>query len=145
LTIRLRAHHLLCMLTFVGKGYSPRFVENYETIAARLSSGEPIEIVEGPDDICRPLVEKSETPHCLGASVTARDAAALLAVSASMEASLEPGAMLTPSAALVGRLRTHFSTGQLRGACAGCEWSGLCDAVAAGGYARARVRPERCG
>lgn len=133
------------MLTYVGKGYSPRFVENYETIAARLSSGEAIEIVEGPDDICRPLLEESETPHCLGASVTARDAAALQAVSISMEAPLEPGAILTPSAALVGRLRTRFSTGDLRNACTGCEWSGLCDTVAAGGYARARVRPERRG
>ena len=49
MTVRLRAHHLLCMLTYVGKGYSPAFVENYEAIAARLSAGEEIEMVAGPE------------------------------------------------------------------------------------------------
>ena len=26
MTIRLRAHHLLCLLTYAGKGYSPAFI-----------------------------------------------------------------------------------------------------------------------
>ncbi|OWU61413.1 2Fe-2S ferredoxin, partial [Staphylococcus aureus] len=40
MTIRLRGHHLLCMLTYVGKGYSPAFVENYDAMAGRLGRGE---------------------------------------------------------------------------------------------------------
>ncbi len=56
MTVRLRGHHLLCMLTFVGKGYSPAFVENYDRIAGRLSEGEDILLVDGPDDICAPLL-----------------------------------------------------------------------------------------
>src|SRR5712672_2376586 len=75
LTVRLRAHHLLCMLTFVGEGYSPAFTENYRSIARRLSAGEEIELVSGPDDICAPLMEGAD-PHCLKASVIDRDAAA---------------------------------------------------------------------
>ena len=29
MTVRLRAHHLLCMLTYVGKGYSPAFCAGF--------------------------------------------------------------------------------------------------------------------
>ncbi len=65
MTVRLRAHHLLCMLTYVGKGYSPAFVENYEVIAARLSAGEEIELVAGPDDICGPLTA-DQRPIAMG-------------------------------------------------------------------------------
>ncbi|WP_439343967.1 DUF1284 domain-containing protein [Vacuolonema iberomarrocanum] len=72
MTIRVRPHHLLCLLTYSGKGYSPAFIANYDAIAARLSKGEDIVIVCGPDDICAPLLSDSE-PHCWSASVTERD------------------------------------------------------------------------
>ncbi len=39
MTVRLRTHHLLCLLTYVGRGYSPAFVENMDQVAARLSEG----------------------------------------------------------------------------------------------------------
>jgi len=39
-TIRLRAHHLLCILTYVGKGYTPGFTVNYDRVARRMSDGE---------------------------------------------------------------------------------------------------------
>ena len=38
--IRIRPHDLLCMLTFVGKGYSPEFVANFERIAGLIASGD---------------------------------------------------------------------------------------------------------
>ncbi|WP_292282104.1 DUF1284 domain-containing protein, partial [Mesorhizobium sp.] len=65
MTVRLRAHHLLCLLTYVGKGYSPAFTANYDVVVKRLAGGEDILIVSGPDDICAPLLSESE-PHCLG-------------------------------------------------------------------------------
>ena len=72
MTIRLRAHHLLCLLTYVGKGYSPAFTANYDAIAERLSRGEDILLVSGPDDICAPLLDEPE-PHCLNEGVIERD------------------------------------------------------------------------
>ena len=140
MTVRLRAHHLLCMLTYVGKGYSPAFVGNYEAIAARLSSGEEIELVAGPDDICGPLTEDSGA-HCHGASVIERDRAAADAIAGLIGSPLPPGARITPSAALLARLRKTFATGEIRAACSGCEWSGLCDSVADAGYLGVRVAP----
>ena len=140
MTVRLRAHHLLCMLTYVGKGYSPAFVENYEAIAARLSAGEEIELVTGPDDICRPLTADPEA-HCHGTGVIERDRAAAEAVARLLGRPLGPGARITLGASLLARLRKTFATGEIRTACSGCEWSGLCDSVVDGGYVGARVAP----
>ena len=72
MTVRLRSHHLLCLLTYVGKGYSAAFIANYDVIAKRLGRGEDILIVSGPDDICQPLLGEAE-PHCLGESAAGRD------------------------------------------------------------------------
>ncbi|QLF69692.1 DUF1284 domain-containing protein [Peteryoungia desertarenae] len=140
MTVRLRAHHLLCMLTYVGKGYSPAFVENYEAIAARLSAGEEIELVAGPDDICGPLLQSPEA-HCLGPSVIERDLAAADAIARLIGSPLPLGSRITPTPTLLARLRKTFATGEIRKACSGCEWSGLCDSVADGGYLGVRVAP----
>ena len=128
------------MLTYVGKGYSPAFVANYEVIAARLSTGEEIELVAGPDDICGPLTADPGA-HCHGASVIERDRSAAEAVSRLIGSPLPLGARITPSTALLARLRKTFATGAIRAACSGCEWSSLCDHVAEGGYLGVRVAP----
>lgn len=138
MTVRLRPHHLLCMLTFVGKGYTPDFVENYHAIAARLNAGESIVIVEGPDDLCQPLTHALDA-HCFGESVNGRDQRAAQAVSALLHIPVQPGAEIILDAALLARLRQAFSHGDVRNACEGCEWSGLCDGVALGDYAGAVI------
>ncbi|SMF46744.1 hypothetical protein SAMN02982989_2395 [Xaviernesmea oryzae] len=136
--VRLRPHHLLCMLTFVGEGYSPAFVANYRRLAGRLSAGEPIEIVSGPDDICAPLLS-DEDAHCFGASVMGRDAAALADVARLLGRRLEVGSVIASDPALFRRLRRAFSLGTTRRACTGCEWESLCDRIAGAGYQGALV------
>lgn len=82
MTVRLRPHHLLCMLTYVGKGYTSGFVENYDRVATRLNAGEEdIELVDGPDDICEGLLCESHA-HCFNEGVVQRDEMARLSVSA---------------------------------------------------------------
>ncbi|WP_306864288.1 DUF1284 domain-containing protein [Neorhizobium galegae] len=138
MTVRLRPHHLLCMLTFVGEGYSPAFVANYRRLAGRLSAGEPIEIVSGPDDICAPLLS-DEDAHCFGASVAGRDAAALADIACLLGRELEIGAVIASDPALFEKMRRAFSAGLTRRACTGCEWSSLCDRIAGDDYAGALV------
>ena len=46
MTVRLRAHHLLCLLTYVGKGYSPAFTANYDKMVKRLAGGEDVLKIE---------------------------------------------------------------------------------------------------
>ncbi len=133
MTVRLRAHHLLCMLTFIGKGYTPEFTENYRRIAARLSAGETIELVTGPDDICAPLAGLPEE-HCLQDSVTDRDERAAIAVSQLLNRPVVGGSLITPDADILARLRHAFRAGDIRSGCTGCEWSPLCTDVADKGY-----------
>ncbi|MBE9501553.1 MAG: DUF1284 domain-containing protein [Dehalococcoidia bacterium] len=54
--MKLRAHHLICLLGFRGLGYSPEFVENMAHIADQLRSFPQtvIEVLRQPDDICSP-------------------------------------------------------------------------------------------
>lgn len=134
MTVRLRAHHLLCMLTFIGKGYTPEFTENYRRIAARLSDGEAIEVVTGPDDICAPLAGLPEE-HCLQDSVIYRDEKAAIAVSQLLNRPVVEGSVIMPDADMLERLRRAFRAGEIRAGCVDCEWSPLCTDVADKGFA----------
>ncbi len=139
MTVRLRAHHLLCLLTFVGKGYTPAFTANYRRVVARLNAGEAAELVEGPDDICAPMLGETGH-HCLNASVDDRDRQALADVAALLGRPLAAGGDFTLDPVRVATLRAAFAAGASRTACAGCQWSGLCTDIAAGGFAGVRLR-----
>ena len=138
MTVRLRAHHLLCLLTYVGKGYSPAFTANYDKVVERLSGGEDAQIVSGPDDICAPLLDEPE-PHCLGESAAGRDQLAARDVGELLHRPIAAGARFNVEATSLEAMRRAFATGSTRQACQGCEWSDLCTAVAAAGYAGTRL------
>jgi hypothetical protein len=134
MAIPLRPHHLLCMLTFIGKGYTPAFVANLEQVVRRLSTGtETIEIVAGPDAICAPLLCEADC-HCHRASVLERDRLATQAISALLARPLDPGAHLILTHADLDQLRAAFAAGIIREACTGCQWKPLCDNIAAAGF-----------
>jgi hypothetical protein len=131
-TVRLRPHHVLCMLTFAGEGYSPEFIANFAAIVARIGAGEAVELIDGSDDVCAPL-EASDDTHCGNASVGRRDRAALLAlVEAGLPVAVRPLAL---DPATLARLRELFAAGTIRAACRGCEWFALCSSIADGGFA----------
>lgn len=140
MTVRLRPHHLLCLLTYVGKGYDAAFVRNCDGVAARIGEGEAIEIVAGPDDICAPLA-CSRDRHCLEARVSERDRLAARDVGALLGRPIGPGVRLTLSPERLARMRAAFAEGSIRSGCAGCEWHALCTAVARAHYAGARLTP----
>lgn len=52
--MRLRAHHLLCILGFRGLGYDEKFVKGMEGIIQKIKNNPNlgIELIEGCDDIC---------------------------------------------------------------------------------------------
>jgi len=72
--VRLRGHHLLCLLGFRGMGYSPAFAENMAAVYERLRNapGTIVEIVRGPDALCACYPE-NEPYHCDSQSVHDRD------------------------------------------------------------------------
>lgn len=139
MTVRLRGHHLLCMLTYIGKGYSPAFVDNYDTIAGRLSDGEDIEIIDGPDDICQPLLCTGDC-HCFNESVVVRDRLAMNAVSDLFKTRVAAGFDFELDAERLTSMRFAFATGTIRKACKSCEWSDLCTEIAvANDYADVKI------
>jgi hypothetical protein len=126
------------MLTFVGEGYTPAFTANYRRIAGRLSAGEEIEIVSGPDDICAPLLPGG-SPHCLSRSVVTRDETAAEEIGRLLRIAVGEGTRIVPDEALLRRLRRNFAAGTIRSACDECEWSELCGDVAGNGFKNALV------
>lgn len=135
MTVRLRGHHLLCLLTYAGKGYTPAFTAEFNQIAARIAGGESVLIVDGPDDICAALLDDPQT-HCHNASVVARDAASVRDVGALLRGqTVREGDTLSLDSTTIARMRRAFRAGQIRSACAGCDWAGLCSEIAGGDYA----------
>lgn len=133
MTVRLRAHHLLCILTYMGKGYSPAFTDNMTAIAGRISAGEGIKIVEGPDDICAPLLAEDNV-HCRDERVHKRDLQAAKDVSRVLQVQTHSGAKLCLDKPSLLRLRTAFTQYQVRSACIDCEWGDLCTSISLDDY-----------
>jgi len=133
--IRLRPHHLLCILTYAGHGYSQGFVENFNAIIRQIAAGEQtIEIVYGPDAICAPLVCGLDH-HCTRPSVEQRDRLAAESISQWLEVPIQPGAQILLSPDRLEFLRRAFAQGSIRLACAQCQWKPLCDDIAEQGFA----------
>jgi len=50
--VRIRAHNLLCIQGFVGKGYSPEFVANMAAVIDALRDETEVTVVADPDVLC---------------------------------------------------------------------------------------------
>ncbi|WP_375566274.1 DUF1284 domain-containing protein [Oceaniradius stylonematis] len=131
--IEIRGHHLLCAVTFVGRGYSRRFERDYRRVIARMNDNEEMVIVGGPDAICA-SVKDCAGSHCHEERIVARDRAALAAISALTGRMLTVGSRIMPHDVFTARHRAAFRDGTIRAACADCRWSDLCDRIAADGF-----------
>ena len=119
------------MLTYKGEGYSPAFVANFSNAMQRISAGEPIEVIEGPDDICACLMQEKSDAHCLNDSVIKRDMQALRDLAKEGFNIKQPFKL---NAVQLTDLRKAFTGSRIRGACEGCEWHGLCTNIAKNGF-----------
>ena len=128
------------MLTYAGKGYTPRFVRNYDRVIAEMKRGRPVELVAGPDDICAGLLGARKRQHCTSDDVRDRDARALRDFR-TQGLALAPAAPMT--AARLQRLRAAYAQGDVRGACAGCSWKPFCDSLVAQQFADCKLTPRR--
>ena len=133
--IALRGHHLLCALTFTKIGYTRGFEERFHALLGRISGGEPIRIVAGPDDLCAEIVDR-EGAHCREARIFERDRLALADLSRLLDRPLGEGERIDAGQLLAPGYRDAFARGTVRRACRGCQWKALCDEVATGGFAR---------
>ena len=146
--IKLRGHHLLCLLPYVGHGYTPDFTQNFNGIAERLGQGAPVEIVAGMDDICTALHcgdngDYKDAGHCLREKAVERDNLALQDVGAVLGLALVAGQKLDLTAERVEMMRQCFADGSLRKACHGCEWFDTCSGIAACGFDGVKLFPSK--
>ena len=114
--LHLRPHHLLCLQTFVGRGYSEEFVEHMTLVKRQLTANPltPITLVSGADDLC------AHCPNCVGGQCTSEKPALFDRLVRD-----ELG-QNTPST-LIGIPENRRITEDLLAACCpGCEWRGLC-------------------
>jgi len=51
--VHLRGHHLICLHFYHGEGYDQHFIDNLSGLMERARAGEPVEVVSGPDNVCR--------------------------------------------------------------------------------------------
>lgn len=137
--VRLRAHHLLCVLTYVGRGYSERFVATMSEVVGRIGAGETFEVVVGPDSLCAAIDPDSvDAAHCHAARNRERDARATRQLEVVLGRPLRSPMSL--SADDLRSLRTAFAGGgAMREPCVECEWRALCDEVSASGFVRSEL------
>jgi len=140
--IRLRGHHLLCLLSFSGDGYSPEFVERFRSLAdSYREPGLVVRVLASPDDAC------AACPHldaggCASpmdgpeADVAALDAAVLDALG------IAPGPHLAHD---LHRLVAALSEGTLHRLCRACSWYGRTDCQRTVREAAARLTVPRTG
>ena len=137
--VRLRAHHLLCMLTYIGRGYTQKYIENFDAVAARISSGAHILIVKGEDDICAAMTDAAKATHCHHTDVGLRDTFANQQLETFFGVSLFPGRVVSLEEGDIDRLREAFTKGDVRKACDTCGWNKICSTIAENNYAGAKV------
>ena len=145
--VKLRGHHLLCMLSYRGEGYTPAFIENFDAIINQINNGAAIEIVSGADDICAALRQGGDTScaHakvCRKESVKTHDRVALKDVARALKKrSLQAGNMLKISKGDIRHLRHLFVRGAIRAACTTCPWRDFCSQIAAEKFSGVKLLP----
>lgn len=119
--LRVRGHHLLCILGFRGLGYSAEFVANMRAVvAAFLSVPAPIvEVVIEPDSVCHAC------PHLSGDACARRDFSEQRVRAKDekvlMTLGLEPGCRL-PASDLLALVAERVEPRTLESLCAQCSW-----------------------
>lgn len=118
---RLRAHHLVCMHFYEGKGYSRAFCENMARVIGRLDA---VALCAGADDICAACDHFA--PVCRYEEKSgAYDAAVMRILGLQFDKTYD-------YALLARRVSEEIvQAGLLSGVCADCEWFSICGGRAA--------------
>ena len=132
--LHLRPHHLLCLQTFTGRGYSEEFVRHM-TLVKRQLTRDPrtaIELVSGVDDLC------AHCPNNADGQCTSDNPALF---DSKVSRKLYSTGIISPDAAskdhpgkrpvLTGIPDAlEISSSVLEECCPGCEWKELCLSIA---------------
>jgi hypothetical protein len=137
--MKLRAHNLLCIQGFVGKGYDAAFVANMTRVVESLEDATPVTVVAAPDALCGACPHARESGCTLhgegtetGIVLQDRDVLARLGIA--------EGDTLE-WAGIVGRIARSVAPEDLDSICGACPWLPL--GHCAEGLRRLRQRCRR--
>jgi hypothetical protein len=122
--LKIRSHHLLCILGFRGLGYSEEFVSNMRRVVGELRSDPtfPITLVVGCDAICVSCPHNKEG-KCLRSANSEVDVP-LQDLDLLKRLGLEAGSQM-PAGEAWEEVRERLAPGDLAEICGDCEWLGL--------------------
>ena len=153
--IPLRGHHLLCLLTYKGLGYSPAFVERMTAVALAIGVGASVRMVVGPDLICRApcprlgLAAGGAPEGLCDEAARARDDAQILTTIHRLYPAwgglLRSGRVIPDLGRFVGLGRRLLRTQAhlIRASCADCAWDETCRAIIAQDFEGVLLQPRR--
>lgn len=127
--LHLRPHHLLCLQTFVGHGYSDEFVAQMTLVKRQLAEDPltPIELFSGTDDLC------AHCPNCVEGKCTSEKPALFdrlvserLIQMQSTNSQVRPS-ISTAQLKLKGIPKElQMNADLIKQCCPGCQWKELC-------------------
>jgi len=123
--LRIRAHHLLCILGFRGLGYSEGFVSNMRRVVERLRSQPEaaLEIIDSEDCICTACPHNSSEGCVHDRNFDGRTRKRDAIVFRRLD--MTPGAEITVGS-VYDRIKEHFTPDVMREeVCPECEWERL--------------------
>lgn len=120
----LRAHHLMCVTTYQGKGYSPEFVTNMNRVWHALRAGaygraRATSVADPICGACPNLQDPNEETSCrYQGSISERDRRMLKAMGWQEGEIVELGPVMD-------HIHAHHAE-LMAEVCAGCDWTGIC-------------------
>jgi len=122
--LKIRSHHLLCILGFRGLGYSEEFVSNMEEVVGALRSDPslPITLVVGCDAICASCPHNKEG-KCLKRANSEVDVP-ILDLELLKRLGLEAGSQMLAGEAWE-EVKKRLAPKDLTEICGDCEWLAL--------------------
>jgi hypothetical protein len=118
--MKLRPHHLLCLLNFVGEGYDDAFCANMAEQKRRFAEAGRFTLFDGGDDVC------AACPNERGWFCAFQDKVRRYDLAVCRALSLVPNCRYD-AAAVEKRVREEiFEAHRLGEICGDCEWYPLC-------------------
>lgn len=110
---------MLCISFFEGKGYSEEFVSNMTAIIQALNDNNKIQLVNGPDQICKACPNNNHQGGCVG-KATRYDKSIIKLCNLETKHTVS-------WMELHSKVKQEIiETGRLAEVCGDCEWSNLC-------------------
>ncbi len=123
--INFRPHHFMCTLGFAGKGYSPSFIKNYDSIYLEIHTHPDTEITitNGLDSICKACPHQRPNNKCDQQSLIEK-------LDQNHSEALQLGDVKSISwNDAKKRIKKNVTVKKFNKMCAGCKWQkyGMCE------------------